>query len=143
MATFICRTGLILPKPLGEAGPRICLIRPGAYSPEKYNIYEILRPGSLVADIELIEDDNLIVSGLVEIIDLENLSMQHIFQSDAVFMKKLAAIGGDASPLRHMGTHFINTPGSFEAVFNVFKGFLSPTKRKRVSQTKIFNTKLF
>lgn len=127
------RVFFFLPKPLYEGGPRVCLIRPGVSNPEKHRIYDCVRPGTIVHDLGLVNDDDLVVSGVVEIIDLSNVTMGHFLQFDAMFMKKMALLGGEGSTLRHKGTHFINVPPTFETVYNIFKTFMNEKQKSRVS----------
>lgn len=64
--------------------------------------------------------------------DLSNVTLGHMLQMDAVFFKKLAAVGETGTPIRHKGLHFINTPPGFDTFFNLFKSFLGDKSKTRV-----------
>lgn len=126
--------GLPLPIPLGGAdGPRILLIRPGVYDPSKYKIEEIMKISTMVNDILMNEDDNLVIAGQVGILDLQGVTMSHFLQFSPGFAKKMTMLSQDGSPLRQKGFHYVNTPSGFEMIFNMFKGFMSEKNQSRVS----------
>lgn len=131
----IIRLGVQLPLPLtdGSDGPRILLIRPGTYNAEQFHIQDIMQVGTMLSDILMQEDDNLIVAGQVGILDLANVTMAHFLQFSPQFVKKMTLMSQEASPLRQKGFHYINTPKGFEVVFNMFKSFMSEKNKSRVS----------
>lgn len=124
---------LRLPKPLGEGGPRINVSRYGKYDPSRYSIADVLKVGTMIGEIQMKEDDNCIVSGFVEIIDLSNLSRGHFFQFDPVFVKKLAVLGDKALPYRPKGFHFVNCPRGTEKVLSITRSLMSDKIKQRVS----------
>lgn len=93
----------------------------------------------MVGDISLLEDDNAVVCGHIEILDLANVTSAHFFQLEPVLMKKLTIIGQEATPLRHKGFHIINAPQGTDTIFNMIKSFMSEKNRQRVSQIIFFN----
>ncbi|CAD7088156.1 unnamed protein product [Hermetia illucens] len=129
---FKLGVGLIFPKTNGVDGPRISLIRAGSYDPNKYNIKDVIKAGTFAGDIQLLEDDNITIAGQIEIMDLANVTLGHMLQMDAVFFKKLAAVGETGTPIRHKGLHFINTPPGFDTFFNLFKSFLGDKSKTRL-----------
>ncbi|ETN66916.1 hypothetical protein AND_001287 [Anopheles darlingi] len=66
-STELIKLGSAIPLPntVTPDGPRIILIRPGTYDPTKYTIQEVFRYNTMMADIMMKEDDNLIVAGQV------------------------------------------------------------------------------
>ena len=54
-----------LPNTVTPDGPRIILVRPGVYDPSKYTIQEVFRYNTMMSDIMMKEDDNLVVAGQV------------------------------------------------------------------------------
>ncbi|CAH2104808.1 unnamed protein product [Euphydryas editha] len=125
-------TYLILPKRTTPDAPRIAIVRPGTYNPEKYKITDIFSVSILLQRILLMEDDTVVVSGFRTILDLEGVTLAHYLQMTPTIMKKMAVLSQDASPMRMKGTHYINTPAGFESVFNVIKNLLNEKNRQRL-----------
>ncbi|XP_030387013.1 alpha-tocopherol transfer protein-like [Scaptodrosophila lebanonensis] len=129
----ILKTGCLLrlPKPLKEAGPRIHVSRYGHYDSNKYSIAEVLQVSTMLGEIQIREDDNAMVMGFVEIIDMKGVGAGHLFQFDAVLVKKLAVLGDKAWPYRPKGFHFVNAPTSAEKFMSIAKSLMSEKIRKR------------
>lgn len=125
-------TFLPLPKTLNPDGPRIILMRVGAYDPSKYSMYDIFRAQTFVNTICMYEDDNMIVSGQIGFIDMRNASMSHFLQMTPSLMKKLALMSQEAIPIRMKGFHHVYTPKGFETIFNMFKNFMNEKNKSRV-----------
>lgn len=87
----------------------------------------------LLSDYLLMEDDNLVVAGQVGILDLTNCTPDHFAQFKPDIVKKMTYLCQDASPIRPIGFHYVNTPDGFEFVFNMFKSFMSPEYKDLVS----------
>ncbi|GAB0090853.1 alpha-tocopherol transfer protein-like [Sergentomyia squamirostris] len=124
--------GLRLPNTITPDGACILLIRPERYDPAKVDIIDIFRYIVMVFDIFIIDNDQWTVSGVLEVIDLANVTMAHILQFTPIYIKKLSVICQDAMPLRLKGVHCINAPPGFDTVFNSFKRFLSEKNRNRI-----------
>lgn len=86
----------------------------------------------MLQDILLREDDNYCICGEIGIIDLANVTMSHFMQFNPTFIKKITVMSQDGGPIRQKGLHFLNIPYGFDAVFNVFKTFMTEKNRKRV-----------
>lgn len=96
---------------------------------------------TMLGEIQIREDDNAMVSGFVEIIDMKGVTAGHMFQFDVVLIKKLAVLGDKALPYRPKGFHFINAPSTAEKAMSIAKSLMSDKIRKRVS-TDIINNEL-
>ncbi|XP_053684681.1 retinol-binding protein pinta-like [Sabethes cyaneus] len=133
MATLM-RLGSAIPLPETETsdGPRIILIRPGAYDPEKFSIQDVFKFNCMMGEVMMREDDNVGIAGQMGIIDLANTTMAHFLQFNPTFVKKVTMLSQEASPLRLKGFHYINTPTGFETVYNMFKGFMNEKNRSRL-----------
>ncbi|XP_058065045.1 alpha-tocopherol transfer protein-like, partial [Anopheles bellator] len=121
-----------LPNTVTPDGPRIILVRPGVYDPSKFTIQEIFKYNTMMADIMMKEDDNLIVAGQMGILDLANTTMAHFLQFNPSFVKKMTMWSQEGSPLRQKGFHYVNTPSGFEMIYNMFKNFLNEKNRSRL-----------
>ncbi|KAG5672152.1 hypothetical protein PVAND_002305 [Polypedilum vanderplanki] len=132
-AITILRLGSMLALPQAEKnGPRIIIIRPGSYDATKYDIRDILQVFMLINDLLLIEDDHLTVAGSLSILDLKDVTLNHLTQMTPSVVKKMTMMMQDASPIRQKGIHYINTPVGFEKVMNLFKSFMNEKMKKRI-----------
>ncbi|KAH8324726.1 hypothetical protein KR074_010273, partial [Drosophila pseudoananassae] len=122
---------LRLPKPLKTDGPRIHISRYGQYDSKKYTIAEVVQISTMLGEIQIREDDNAMVSGFVEIIDMKGVGVGHILQFDVVLIKKLAVLGDKALPYRPKGFHFVNAPASAERIMSIAKSLMSDKIKKR------------
>lgn len=139
----VLKCGVFLPLPNLTApdAPRIVLIRPGAYDANKHTIQDVMKVSSFIMDILHLEDDNLIVAGQLGILDLANVGMGHFVQMTPGFIKKMTMMSQEASPFRQKGFHYVNTPSTFETVFNIFKSFMNEKNKSRVSDyNSIYNS---
>lgn len=132
-AIAILRQGCLLrlPKPLCEDGPRIHISRYGLYDTDKYGLADVVKIGTMLGEIQFREDDNAMVMGFVEVIDLKGVGAGHIFQFDAVLVKKLAVLGDKAWPYRPKGFHFVNAPTGTEKFLSIAKGLMSEKIKQR------------
>ncbi|XP_037951006.1 alpha-tocopherol transfer protein-like [Teleopsis dalmanni] len=129
----ILRQGCLLrlPKPLTEDGPRIHISRYGMYDSNKFSLNEVVKVSTMMGEIQFREDDNAMVMGFTEIIDLKGVGAGHIFQFDAVLVKKLAVLGDKAWPYRPKGFHFVNAPSSAEKFLSIAKSLMSDKIKER------------
>ncbi|XP_068144671.1 retinol-binding protein pinta [Drosophila tropicalis] len=129
----ILKTGCLLrlPQPLQVDGPRIHISRYGQYDSSKHSIAEVTQVNTMLGEIQIREDDNAMISGFVEIIDMKGIGAGHIFQFDAVLVKKLAVLGDKAWPYRPKGFHFVNAPTAAEKFMSIAKSLMSEKIRKR------------
>ncbi|CAG9567044.1 unnamed protein product [Danaus chrysippus] len=123
---------LILPKLEKPDSPRIALIRPAMYDPNKYSFFDIFSSGAIFQNILMYEDDAIVISGLTTLIDLEGVTMGHLLQITPSVMKKMVVYTQDALPIRMKGIHYINTPPGFETIFNAIKLLLNEKNRNRL-----------
>uniref|UniRef100_A0A1B0C811 CRAL-TRIO domain-containing protein n=1 Tax=Lutzomyia longipalpis TaxID=7200 RepID=A0A1B0C811_LUTLO len=130
----LIRCGVALPLPATETpgSPRIMLIRPGAYNPEKFTFTEVMKVGNMVSDFVMLNDDNTMIAGQIDILDLGNVTAGHFLQMNPGLVRKITLLTQKGLPMRQLETHCINTPPGFETLFNMFKGFVSEKQRNRI-----------
>lgn len=124
--------GLPLPNLENPDGPRYFLVRPGCYNPSEYSIQDIMKVSSMIADLTMIDDDNVVVAGQIGILDFSGVSMSHFLQFNPTFIKKMTMLQQDATPLRQKASHFVNMPAIALSVFNIFQSFTNEKNKKRV-----------
>jgi hypothetical protein len=123
---------LPLPNCVGPDTPRIILGISGGYDVNEYTIEEIMKAFMMVGDIMMEEDDQMIVAGQVNILDLKKATIAHFLTFTPSMMKKMTAIMQEGSPFRLKAIHYVNVPPWFEKMFNVFKGFINDKMKSRV-----------
>ncbi|CRK86624.1 CLUMA_CG000461, isoform A [Clunio marinus] len=124
--------GIPLPITDRPESPRIILVRPGIFDPHLYTIQDAMRVTTMMLDYMLNEDDNFVIAGQIGILDLTGVTVQHFFQFNPTFIKKMTILTQDAAPGRQKGLHWINTPRGFEQVFNIFTSFMNEKNRSRL-----------
>jgi hypothetical protein len=86
----------MLPLPQSEkGGPRIIIVRPGAYDASVYDIKEILQVFMLINDLMLVEDDNLTVAGSLSVLDLKDVTLNHLTQMTPSVVKRMTMMMQD------------------------------------------------
>lgn len=121
---------------MSESGPRLVLVRNGAYDPSKVSFGELAQMRQLVSDIVMMEDDYAVVSGIIFVMDFSQVGASHLFQVSPSVMRKVSQYSEQALPLRVKASHFIDTPPGFEPVFNLIKPILPEKIQNRVSFPK-------
>ncbi|CRK86620.1 CLUMA_CG000457, isoform A [Clunio marinus] len=130
----VIKLGAALPLPITDSpdSPRLMLMRPGAFDATKFTMQDVMKISTMVMDISMQEDDNMTVAGQIGIVDLANVTLAHLIQMQPAFIKKMTMMWQDGLPIRQKGVHYINTPKSFEQVFNIIKSFMNEKMRSRV-----------
>ncbi|EDV98110.1 alpha-tocopherol transfer protein [Drosophila grimshawi] len=124
-----CRTGTYvrLPKPLGVDGPRIQLTDYSKLDPKVFQMIDLFRFETLVMGRQITEDDNSVISGYVEILDLSKWNLSMVAQLDFSLIKKMGVFAEKAAPMRMKGVHLVNCPKEAVAVLNLARS-LMPNK---------------
>lgn len=132
----VIKLGIFVPLPITGSpdSPRVFFFRLKSYDPSRVRIEDIMKVITMVNDIQLLEDDNSIVSGQLCVCDLADISMGHVVQMQPAFLKKAIMIWQESSPIRQKGIHYINAPKIFEQVFVLVKSLLNEKMRKRVNR---------
>ncbi|XP_055707183.1 alpha-tocopherol transfer protein-like [Phlebotomus papatasi] len=122
----IVKTGYSLPLPkCTPSGPRIYLNRISVFDPNKFSILEILKVASMMNDVAIMDDDNAVISGHVDIMDIKDLTSAHYMAFTPSVLKKLILIAQQATPLHQKEIHYLNLPSSMMTLFNIFKKYLT------------------
>ncbi|XP_070491079.1 uncharacterized protein [Chironomus tepperi] len=121
-----------LPTSWSEGAPRVIFSRSGGYDPSKYKLEDIMKCFTLIGDLLHEEDDQMIISGQINVVDLKHASIAHFTAFTPQMMKKMTVMMQDASPFRLKAIHYINVPSFFEKMFAVFKQFLNEKTKSRI-----------
>ncbi|XP_047544420.1 clavesin-2-like [Vanessa atalanta] len=130
----IINTGatLILPKTKNQADPRVILYRIGKIDLKQYTIIDIMSVLVLQEQICFMEDDNFVVAGTVNVVDLEGAKLGHYTQTSIKQLRNLVAANQDAVPVRIKAIHFLNAPFFFETFFGIVRRFMNEKSKKRI-----------
>lgn len=106
----IGRAGIFatLPKPAGLGGPRIHLTMMGKIDTSLFSVQEMFRFQLFRSEIEINEDDNWNISGVLEIIDMKRMPYSLLRQYDSKLFSKMAANLEYGIPTNLIGTHIVN-----------------------------------
>ncbi|CAH0726594.1 unnamed protein product, partial [Brenthis ino] len=123
---------LLLRKTKKPDDPRVILLRVGQYDTNEYTFLELMSVLTLQEQICFMEDDNLVVAGTVNVVDLAGTKLGHYTQTSIKQLKNLITANQEAVPIRIRAVHFLNTPPFFETFFSIAKRFLNEKTKKRI-----------
>jgi hypothetical protein len=105
------------------------------------------------------EDEQLFITGMVVLVDLEGFTMSHVTSTPIALVKKLMPcfevtfhssfsysftynllkliVCQDAAPIRPKSMNYIHTPSVFNVINNILNSLMKEKMRKRVGLTKI------
>lgn len=131
----ILKSGINLPllKTATPSSARPYLIRLGLCDPSKFSLQDLLKVSFMITEIMMLEDDNFTISGQEIVLDLKNVNFSLIGQFTPGLAKKVTTCTERACPVRQHAYHMLNTMPGFEAVYAMFRGFLSDKIKKRVN----------
>jgi hypothetical protein len=125
-------TTLLLPQSIGPDGPTVMIMRTGKYDASLYTLEDLIRLHVMLNDICLRESDNYVVAGMVQILDLADVTLGHFSQFNLSFVRRVTLLFQEGSPIRQKGFHYINTPPLFDKVFALGKTFMNEKLKSRV-----------
>jgi hypothetical protein len=115
--------------------PRYCLIRNGLMEKHKLDQADVFKASTMMQDIQMLEDDDLTVSGISMIQDVGKISLSFFRSMSPTLMKKAMTCFQQGNPYRIKGAHFFNLSPAFETIHNFMKPFLTEKLKKRVSES--------
>ncbi|CAG9862875.1 unnamed protein product [Phyllotreta striolata] len=114
-----------------QLGRRIFIIRVDNFDSSKVTIEEVFRTNVLALE-QIVREPETQVAGLVVILDMAGLSLQHAKFFTPYYAKKMVELVQETFPLRFKGFHVVNEPFYFDAVITVLKPFLKEKVKKRI-----------
>ena len=132
MLYFFYSSGFGLPKTANVGDPKIMLIRAGLFDPQAFKFSEFMKVGTMINDIMMRDDDQMVVNGMVIIVDMKDCSASQFFHMDFHFLQKLTFMKQDASPLRMKGFHLINPPFGFDTLVKISNSIISLRHKNKI-----------
>ncbi|XP_071526872.1 retinol-binding protein pinta-like isoform X8 [Panulirus ornatus] len=129
----ILELGEFLPLPgYDRQGRKVIIIRAAVHDPETTTMDEVFKATNFINDILWLEDEQMSITGTVQLLDLERATAAHAMQMTPSLVKKAMTIWQEGYPVRPKGLNYINTPAAFDTVFNIFKSFMKEKMKRRV-----------
>ncbi|XP_072387248.1 alpha-tocopherol transfer protein-like [Diabrotica undecimpunctata] len=114
-----------------QLGRRVYIIRVDNFDSTKVTIDDVFRTNVLALE-HVVREAETQVAGIVVILDMAGLSLQHAKFFTPYYAKKMVELVQETFPLRFKGFHIVNEPFYFDAVVAVLKPFLKDKIRKRI-----------
>nr|XP_018897718.1 PREDICTED: alpha-tocopherol transfer protein-like [Bemisia tabaci] len=115
-----------------QHGRRILLAQLGGkWKPKDVSLVEIMRGIMIIIEAAILEPRTQI-SGASLMVDVEGLTLQHIWQFTPGFAKMALDWVQDCLPARIKAIHIVNQPYIFNMLFSVFKPFIGEKLRNRI-----------
>lgn len=115
-----------------QHGRRILLIEAGKkWNTKEVSLTEIVRGIMLIVEAALLEPKTQI-AGSVILIDLNGLSLTHVWQFTPNLAKLILEYVQECVPLRVKAIHLLNQPYVFNMLYAIFKPFIGEKLRKRI-----------
>ncbi|KAL7632660.1 UNVERIFIED_CONTAM: hypothetical protein RMT77_017039 [Armadillidium vulgare] len=113
-------------------GRKVILSRLGAWTPYKHRPEDLFRAASMLFDVLFIEDEQMSVTGFVQVNDMTGISFRHASCLSLSLVRKVMTVWTEGYPIRPKAVHYINTTPAFNTVFNLFNRFTKEKMRKRI-----------
>ncbi|XP_049547062.1 alpha-tocopherol transfer protein-like [Anopheles darlingi] len=123
--------GVPLPKTEKMSDPKIFLIRVGKFNVSQCTFADVMKVGTMINDILMRDDDQMVICGMALIIDLQGVTRSHLMHFEMNFLKKVAILSQDASPLRMQGIHILNPPPGLQTAMSIFNSLLSEKNQSK------------
>lgn len=89
---FAYSVAVVLPKTEKPDDPRVMLMRPGIYDPDKINVADVMRVNYMFFCATIMDDDQSVIAGMRWVGDMSNMSMGHFTQMTPSLMKKMVIL---------------------------------------------------
>lgn len=106
-----------------KLGRRVIVFRPGKWDPSQYSIDDVFKTNFLTLS-KLIQDEATQVSGVVMMMDLNDIGWNHARNIGPFYAKRVMSLLQDCFPMRFKGVHYLNEPVIFDGIFAIVRPFM-------------------
>ncbi|KAG7164346.1 Retinol-binding protein pinta-like 2 [Homarus americanus] len=89
----ILELGMFLPLPgYDNQGRKVVIIRTAKHDPKVTSMDEVFKATQFIHDILWLEDEQMSITGVVQMMDMENITAAHVLQMSPALLKKAITI---------------------------------------------------
>lgn len=114
-----------------QLGRRVIVMRGGCINPLIHKAEDVEKVSFMVTETLGKGDEQLPITGLVVIIDMDGLTLEHLTNRSLSLSKKLMKFYQDAAPLRPQSINFVRTGSVFSTAFKVANTLVNEKIRQR------------
>ncbi|XP_041980370.1 alpha-tocopherol transfer protein [Aricia agestis] len=114
-----------------QDGRRLLFYRIGPWDPKEIPIDDILKGTIFALELGALEPRNQILGG-VALFDLEDLTMQHVWQITPSVASKIVKLLVSSFPATTHAIHIVNNSWIFDKMYSIFRPFLTKSMQARI-----------
>jgi len=114
-----------------QLGRKVIIMRPGCFNAYLHKAEDIEKVSFMVLEIMGLEEEQMFITGMVVIVDLEGYSLSHVTQRPLSVTKKQMKYLQDATPLSPKSLNFIKTSPMFGSAYELVSTFINDKIKKR------------
>lgn len=131
------RVSIPLPDTETPDGPRVVIVRTSIYDADKFHIIDIFQMAMMMNEILMLEDDNFVIAGLLNIVDMVGVKASQFSQFTPRIVEKIMFVTQEALPVRQRGFHFLNLPVGGYTALNMIKSIFNAKNKARAEESMI------
>uniref|UniRef100_A0AAG5CN64 CRAL-TRIO domain-containing protein n=1 Tax=Anopheles atroparvus TaxID=41427 RepID=A0AAG5CN64_ANOAO len=125
--------GVFLPlRQKDKLNRQVVIIRTSAHDPQKHKQDNVFKVDKMILDLLMYLDETVSIHGVVAIFDMRGVTLGHALQLPPSMIKK-AVESWENYPCKPKVLEFVNVPVHVNIVLNVFRSFMSPKMKERVT----------
>uniref|UniRef100_A0A1Y9HED9 CRAL-TRIO domain-containing protein n=1 Tax=Anopheles funestus TaxID=62324 RepID=A0A1Y9HED9_ANOFN len=111
---------------------QVVIVRTSAHDPSKHKQDDVFKVDKMILDLLMYLDETVSIHGVVAIFDMQGVTLGHALQLTPSMIKK-SVESWENYPCKPKLLEFVNVPVHVNIVLNVFRSFMSPKMRERVT----------
>jgi len=129
----ILKLGTFLPLlEYDSLGRKVIIKREGCFDPYLHKVEDVEKVNFMITELLGSVEEQMFVTGMVVIIDLEGCSLNHITQRSLSLTRKQMKYLLNAFPLDPKSLNFISMPSVLRTAYHIITGFLPDKIQKRL-----------
>lgn len=109
----------------------VMIVRPIIPDPSIYNLDTVIKVGTMILDVAVMEEERAQLFGVYAIIDLKNAAFRHVGQYTPTRIKNIVNAWQNYH-CRPKKLLFVNAPSFIHVILNIFKSFMSQKLKDRI-----------